>query len=110
MSIVNVRYESLDAVYRVQRNAGFLLQSLKRLVEVRFLQILLNQADDTGKITGCLEPEFILFCAIFITYSADLISMDIFAVQVDEYAVLHCLFSQTYFFSASTSLPTKVTK
>jgi hypothetical protein len=49
MSIDDVCREAFDAVHRVERDSGFVLEDSKASLEISFLQKLLNEPDDTGK-------------------------------------------------------------
>lgn len=57
VSAVDVRYKTLDAVHRVQRHRGLLLQGGEGPVQIVLLQVLHDQTDHAGeKTNGCSVP------------------------------------------------------
>lgn len=48
MAVLDVGDEAVDALHRVERQSGLLLQGAQRAIEVVLLQVLHDQADHAG--------------------------------------------------------------
>lgn len=55
MAALDVGDEAVDALHRVERQGGLLLQGAQRAVEVVLFQVLHDQADHAGGRTGCVK-------------------------------------------------------